>query len=117
MHKDVKLAEKLYRLNIWRFVCLRDQHPGTLIDPDGRISISWAIRPVEKIFANAVAKAGSKTAAKAAPCAADGPLPVGEIISGIWTLYDIYQFARHAQSRKNDILSQQPSANSAACFF
>ena len=89
-------------------------NPVRYIDPDGRFSISWAIRPLEKIASSAVVKAGSKTAAKLSLCAADGPLPVGEIISGIWTLYDIYQFARHAQSRKNDILSQHPSASSAA---
>ena len=69
-------------------------NPVRYIDPDGRFSISWAIRPLEKIASSAVVKAGSKTAAKLSLCAADGPLPVGEIISGIWTLYDIYQFAK-----------------------
>nr|WP_305880045.1 RHS repeat-associated core domain-containing protein [Treponema sp. OMZ 787] len=62
-------------------------NPVKYVDPDGRVAAQLSFKEILKF-------AVKKAAPKAAFAAADGPLPIAEIIIGIWTIYDIYQLAK-----------------------
>ena len=53
-------------------------NPVRYVDPDGREGVLYFI-----------AETTGKTATKIGLCAADGPLPIGDIIVVIWTLYEL----------------------------
>ncbi len=85
-------------------------NPIKYTDPDGRnpaLEIAGE-KVLESAAKKALTKVAAKTAAKLGLCAADGPLPIGDVIAAAWTLWDICSYlADQADAKAKAVATEQ----------